>query len=102
MSNVLHVEDLESPAVYMTLSGPDSILVYTYENVLHHYILVTEKSTVKLLEAGQIALHGIIRAPARVRAINWIVPDEQQGKNSPYLRKNAANFVQRTVSRLKT
>ena len=35
-----------------------------------------------LVQVGQIALHGIVRAPARVRAVSWILPDHQLRKLS--------------------
>jgi hypothetical protein len=63
----------------MATSGEDSLLVYTYENVLLHYIFISSSKTVKLAQVGQIAFHGIIRAPPRVRAISWILPEEQRG-----------------------
>ena len=63
----------------MATSGEDSLLVYTYENVLLHYIFVSSNKTVRLAQVGQIAFHGIIRAPPRVRAISWILPEEQRG-----------------------
>jgi hypothetical protein len=66
----------------MATSGEDSLLVYTYENVLLHYIFVSSSKTVKLAQVGQIAFHGIIRAPPRVRAISWILPEEQRGMSS--------------------
>ena len=58
-------------------SGGDSLLVYTFDNVLYHYVVTTVSGLIKLIQVGQIAFHGIIRAPARVRAISWILPDEQ-------------------------
>lgn len=78
-SNVLHTETVNYPIIYMTTSGDDSLLVYTYENVLFHYIFIAARNGVKLALVGQIAFHGIIRAPARVRSISWLVPDEQRG-----------------------
>ena len=66
----------------MTLSGNDSLLVYTYENNLYHYIISTSDGIIQLYQVGQIGLHGIVRAPARVRAITWYIPEHQLGKNS--------------------
>lgn len=64
----------------MTSSGEDSILVYTHENMLDHYIITANKSAIQLSKVGQIGLHGIIRAPARVRAVSWVVPEHQMRK----------------------
>lgn len=68
---------LHAPVVHLATSGDDSILVYTYENVLDHYVIISSTKSVQLAKVGQIGLHGIIRAPARVRAVSWVVPDHQ-------------------------
>lgn len=76
----MYTERLPSPAVVIALAGQDSLLVYTYENVLYHYVFNTNGANVSLVQVGQIALHGIVRAPARVRAVGWILPDHQLRK----------------------
>lgn len=81
--HVMHIEQLPAPIVLITLSGEDSLLVYTYENILYHYIISVANASVKLVQVGQIALHGIIRAPPRVRALSWILPDEQLHDGDP-------------------
>lgn len=91
---MLHTEELQSPAIHVTISGADSLLVYTYDNILFHYVFVATKTSVRLAQVGQIAFHGIIRAPARVRAINWIIPDEQRGKLWTSVRGKGADHVQ--------
>lgn len=73
----MYTELLASPAVVIALSGQDSLLVYTYENVLHHFVINALNTAVTLVKVGQIALNGIVRAPARVRAVSWILPDHQ-------------------------
>ena len=73
----MHTERLPSPVVVITLTGQDSLLAYTYENILNHYVINASGITVSLVQMGQIALHGIVRAPARVRAVSWILPDHQ-------------------------
>ncbi len=73
----MHVETLPAPVVLISPSGDDSLLVYTFENTLYHYIITATTGTIKLVQVGQIAFHGIVRAPARVRAVSWIIPDEQ-------------------------
>jgi hypothetical protein len=75
----MHVEPLSAPVVHIALSGEDSLLAYSYENQLYHYIIHVTNATVKLVQVGQIALHGIIRAPLRVRALSWILPEDQLG-----------------------
>ncbi|KAK5163008.1 hypothetical protein LTR04_002826 [Oleoguttula sp. CCFEE 6159] len=64
-SQALHIEDLSAPIICISPSGDDSLLVYTHENVLFHYIVNAVDDSVKLLLVGQIAFHGIIRAPPR-------------------------------------
>lgn len=79
-SSVLHTEPLPAPAVFIGPSGEDSLLVYTYENILYHYVINTSGTRISLVQVGQIAFHGIVRAPTRVRAISWILPDDQLRK----------------------
>ncbi|KAF2735488.1 RIC1-domain-containing protein [Polyplosphaeria fusca] len=80
---VMHVQRLPSPIVLIVPSGEDSLLVYTYDNNLYHYIITVSNATVKLVQVGQIALHGIIRAPPRVRALSWILPEDQIHNGDP-------------------
>jgi hypothetical protein len=73
----MHVQQLPAPIVLITPSGEDSLLVYTYDNILYHYVINVSNGNVILVQVGQIALHGIIRAPTRVRALSWILPEDQ-------------------------
>jgi hypothetical protein len=83
ISNVLHVECLPSPVVFIGPSGEDSLLVYSYDNILYHYVINAMQSNVSLVQVGQIAFHGIVRAPTRVRAISWVLPEEQLRNGDP-------------------
>ncbi|KAG9246330.1 RIC1-domain-containing protein, partial [Calycina marina] len=76
-SLILHVEVLPAPVVLIAPSGEDSLLVYTHDNLLYHYVFITVSETIKLVQVGQIAFHGIVRSPARVRGLSWILPDDQ-------------------------
>ncbi len=82
-SNILLAEELSAPAIFVTVSGTDSLLVYTYDNTLLHFIIVPTSSSLRLVQVGQIGFHGIIRAPPRVRAISWILPDDQMEFGDP-------------------
>lgn len=82
-SSVLHVERLPAPVVLITPSGDDSLLVYTYDNLLYHYIFATTMGSMHLVQVGRIAFHGIVRSPARVRGLSWILPDEQLQDGDP-------------------
>ena len=48
--------------------------------MLYHFIVNASSEAVTLVQVGQIALNGIVRAPARVRAVSWILPDHQLRK----------------------
>ena len=76
-SSLIYTERLPSSAVVIALVGQDTLLAYTYENVLYQYLINASSANVTLVQVGQIALHGIVRAPARVRAVSWILPDHQ-------------------------
>ncbi|MCJ1308115.1 hypothetical protein MMC25_001767 [Agyrium rufum] len=93
-SSLLHIEVLPSAPVLITPTGDESILVFTYDNVLNHYIIVASNQSVQLVQVGQIGLHGIVRAPARVRAITWFIPDYQRrmcGKSKIIIDKTAVD-----------
>lgn len=76
-NSVLHIEYLPSPVVFIGPSGEDSLLVYTYDNILYHYIINSMQPRITLVPVGQIAFNGIVRAPTRVRAISWVLPEDQ-------------------------
>lgn len=61
----------------MTPTGENSLLIYTFDNNLYHYIISSSKPSVQLVQVGQIGLHGIVRAPTRVRAVTWYIPEYQ-------------------------
>ncbi|KAI5288766.1 hypothetical protein KEM54_004889 [Ascosphaera aggregata] len=76
-SSMLHTEILGAPAVFIGPSGEDSLLVYTHDDVLYHYVFNTFQKKVGLIQVGQIAFNGIVRAPTRVRSISQVLPDSQ-------------------------
>ncbi|KAH8808262.1 RIC1-domain-containing protein [Xylogone sp. PMI_703] len=82
-SLVLDVQSLPAPVVLIAPSGDDSLLVYTYDNLLYHFIFSAASGVVQLVQVGQIAFHGIVRSPARVRGLSWILPDEQLLEGDP-------------------
>ncbi|KKA27252.1 hypothetical protein TD95_003183, partial [Thielaviopsis punctulata] len=82
-SQVLFTMSIHSPIVLMTLSDEDSLLVYTYENAMYHFLIVPSNGMVSLIQVGQIAFHGIVRSPARVRGLGWILPDSQLSSGDP-------------------
>lgn len=83
LESVVHVHSMPAPVVLMTPSGEDSLLVYTYDNLLYHFIFAPFGDTVQLVQVGQIAFHGIVRSPARVRGLSWILPESQLVEGDP-------------------
>ncbi|KAE8135486.1 RIC1-domain-containing protein [Aspergillus pseudotamarii] len=81
--SILHIEYLPSPVVFIGPSGEDSILVYTYDNILYHFIINSMHARITLVPVGQIAFNGIVRAPTRVRAISWVLPEDQMRDGDP-------------------
>ena len=79
-ASLVFKEVLPAPPIVITQTGADSILVYTYDNFLYHFIITVASTGVQLVQVGQIGLHGIVRAPARIRAITWYIPEYQRRK----------------------
>lgn len=79
----LHAESFSMPIAFVGPSGEDSLLVYTYENILYHFILNTTERGAQLFQVGQIAFHGVVRAPSRVRSVSWILPEHQLRNGDP-------------------
>jgi RAB6A-GEF complex partner protein 1 len=73
----MYTQQLPAPIVLITPSGDDSLLVYTYENLLYHFVFAPVGNTIRPIQVGQIAFHGIVRSPARVRGLSWILPESQ-------------------------
>ncbi|KAJ5226938.1 uncharacterized protein N7469_006944 [Penicillium citrinum] len=82
-NSVIFTEYLPAPVVFIGPSGEDSILVYTYDNILYHYVINSTHPQITLVPVGQIAFNGIVRAPTRVRAISWVLPEEQMHNGDP-------------------
>ncbi|KAL4868329.1 hypothetical protein BDV12DRAFT_103961 [Aspergillus spectabilis] len=82
-ASILHIEYIPSPVVFVGPSGEDSLLVYTYENILYHYIINSTQPRITLVPVGQIAFNGILRAPTRVRSISWVLPEDQLRNGDP-------------------
>jgi RAB6A-GEF complex partner protein 1 len=79
----LSTEAFSMPIVFVGPSGESSLLVYTYENVLYHYVISMREHRAQLVQVGQIAFHGVVRAPSRVRSVSWVVPDTQLRSGDP-------------------
>ncbi|EQK97869.1 DUF1339 domain protein [Ophiocordyceps sinensis CO18] len=92
-SQVLFTQQMPAPVVLVTTSGEDSLLVYTYENLLYHFIFTPWAESVRLVQVGQIAFHGIVRSPARVRGLSWILPESQLVDGDPSQDVSVASVV---------
>jgi RAB6A-GEF complex partner protein 1 len=82
-TSILHLEILPASVVFLGPSGEDSLLVYTSENVLYHFVISFTLQGISLVQVGQIAFHGVVRAPTRVRSVSWILPENQLRNGDP-------------------
>jgi len=82
-ATAIFTHEMPAPIVLITPSGEDSLLVYTYDNLLYHFILAPVNGTIRPIQVGQIAFHGIVRSPARVRGLSWILPESQMVNGDP-------------------
>ncbi|KAJ7071458.1 RIC1-domain-containing protein [Mycena amicta] len=80
--NVLHREIVSCPVVIMSLVD-NSLLVYTADNTLFHYLIVPTAETIKLHLCGSITFNGIIAAPSAVRMLSWMIPSAQKQLGDP-------------------
>ncbi|KDQ54856.1 hypothetical protein JAAARDRAFT_37967 [Jaapia argillacea MUCL 33604] len=80
--NVLHREILSSPVVILSLVD-NSLLVYTADNTLSHFLIMPTATTIKLHLCGSITFDGIIAAPSAVRVLSWLIPSAQKQLGDP-------------------
>ena len=81
--NVLHREVISSPVVILSLVD-NSLLVYTTDNTLLHFLIVPTAETIKLHLCGSITFTGIIAAPSAVRMLSWMIPSAQKRTLTSY------------------
>ncbi|KAI1339582.1 DUF1339 domain protein [Xylariaceae sp. FL0016] len=82
-SSIMFTQQMSSPIVLITPSGDDSLLVYTYDNSLYHFVFAHVSGGVRPVQVGNITFHGIVRSPARVRGLSWILPESQMLDGDP-------------------
>ncbi|KAI0004091.1 RIC1-domain-containing protein [Russula compacta] len=80
--NVLYREPLTSSVVILSLVD-NSLLVYTADNTLLHYLVVPTADTIKLHLAGSISFVGVIASPNAVRSLSWMIPTAQKQLGDP-------------------
>ncbi|KAF8807681.1 RIC1-domain-containing protein [Phlegmacium glaucopus] len=80
--NILHHEMLAAPVIILSIVD-NSLLVYTADNTLHHYLIVPTTDSIKLHLCGSITFTGIIAAPKAVRMLSWMIPGVQKQLGDP-------------------
>ncbi|KAG5728542.1 RIC1 like protein [Termitomyces sp. T112] len=80
--NVLHREVVPSQVIILSLVD-NSLLVYTADNTLYHFLIVPTAETIKLHLCGSITFNGIISAPSAVRMLSWMIPSAQKQLGDP-------------------
>ena len=75
--NILHREILPAPVVILSIVD-NSLLVYTADNTLHHYLIVPTADSIKLHLCGSITFAGVISSPGSVRMLSWMIPTVQK------------------------
>jgi hypothetical protein len=78
---VLHREILSTPVVILALVD-NSLLVYTADNTLYHYLIIPTADTIKLHLCGSISFDGVIAAPSAVRVLSWMIPSAQKREST--------------------
>ncbi|EJU04689.1 RIC1-domain-containing protein [Dacryopinax primogenitus] len=80
--NVLHVEEFLSPILNLSLID-NSLLVYTADNNLFHFLIVPTRDTIQLHLCGSISFNGVINTPHAVRGMSWMIPPVQKQLGDP-------------------
>ncbi|ORX38232.1 RIC1-domain-containing protein [Kockovaella imperatae] len=82
MSTVLHSQILPTAVTVMSLLD-NSLLVYTADNTLYHFLILPTVDSIRLHLCGSISFAGILEAPTRVRALSWLIPQAQKELGDP-------------------
>ncbi|KAF8490724.1 RIC1-domain-containing protein [Gautieria morchelliformis] len=80
--SVLHREVLKSPVVLLSLVD-NSLLVYTADNTLSHYLVIPTSDSIKLHLCGSISFDGVVAVPSVVRGMSWMIPTVQKQLGDP-------------------
>ncbi|WRT68724.1 uncharacterized protein IL334_005704 [Kwoniella shivajii] len=82
LTEILHTQTLPSPVLVMTLLD-NSLLVYTADNTLYHFLILPTQTSIKLHLCGSISFRGIVQVPSRVRGMSWMIPLAQKNLGDP-------------------
>lgn len=92
---MLHREVLKSPVVLLSLVD-NSLLVYTADNTLSHYLVIPTKDSIKLHLCGSISFDGVVAVPSVVRGMSWMIPNVQKRKNFGVYLQFYNSYLDRT------
>ena len=92
--NILHYEMLAAPVVILSIVD-NSLLVYTADNTLQHYLIVPTVDSIKLHLCGSITFTGIIASPKAVRMLSWMIPGVQKRKKVRCLSRRSSDLLYR-------
>lgn len=98
--NVLHEEAFAAPIVLLSIYD-SSLLVYTSDNTLTHFLITTTPNGRAALRlCGSIGFEGVIRDPLRVRGMSWLLPPTQHSAQASILIFcPASNTIDRSSGR---
>ncbi|OCF41006.1 hypothetical protein I317_05206 [Kwoniella heveanensis CBS 569] len=82
LTEILHSQTLPTPVLVMTLLD-NSLLVYTADNTLYHFLILPTQTSIKLHLCGSISFRGIVQVPSRVRGMSWLIPMAQKNLGDP-------------------
>lgn len=75
--NVLHRELFPTAVILLSLVD-NSLLVYTADNTLYHYLVMPTEDSIKLHLCGSISFDGVVAVPNLVRGMSWMIPAAQK------------------------
>lgn len=88
MSYCLCDHALSAPIVLLSIYDT-SLLVYTGDNTLHHFLIAGGSLT----PCGSIGFEGVVGTPSRVRGMSWLIPDSQHRFGDPSNDLNHATII---------
>ncbi|KAG8722388.1 hypothetical protein FRC08_002869 [Ceratobasidium sp. 394] len=81
--NILHREVFVAPVVLLSLVDSNSLLVYTADNTLFHFLILPTRDSISLHLCGSISFDGVVAVPGVVRGMSWMVPKEHREMGDP-------------------
>ncbi|KDN49477.1 LOW QUALITY PROTEIN: hypothetical protein RSAG8_02179, partial [Rhizoctonia solani AG-8 WAC10335] len=81
--NILHREIFVAPVVCLSLVDNNSLLVYTSDNTLFHFLILPTRDSISLHLCGSISFNGIVTVPGIVRGLSWMIPNEHRDMGDP-------------------